>query len=231
MTSPARLSQLLCAWLVIGFSVAQGAQSRNVKDMVAALASDDAATRAGAACELKGEGDLAADAIAPLVRLMADASPVERTVCSQHWWRNSDLLTTPGALAAQALVSIGSRAFEPVLAALQQPQWVARRNAAWALGALHDSRAVKPLIRAIEDREADVRAQAAWALGVLDDQSAMEPLAAALKDGDARVRKQAAWALGVLGDSRATAGLIVALKDADAGVRRQAAWALGVIGK
>lgn len=232
MTSaPAWLSQLLCAWLWIAFSVVPGAQSRSVGDMIAALSSDDAATRARAACDLKAEGDLAADAIAPLVRVMADASPVERTVCGQHWWRNSDLLTTPGEQAAQALVSIGSRAFEPVLAALHQPQWVARRNAAWALGALHDSRAVKALMTALEDREADVRAQAAWALGALDHRAAMEPLAAALKDGDARVRRQAAWALGVLGDSRATAGLIVALKDADATVRRQAAWALGVIGK
>jgi HEAT repeat protein len=226
-----RLRRWSWVWLSIAMTVAPSAQSRSVRDMIAELGSDDAATRARAACDLKHEGDLAAEAVAPLIRLMADASPVERTVCSQHWWRNEEHLTTPGELAAQALVSIGSRAFDSVVSALKQPQWVARRNAAWALGALDDSRAVKPLLTALGDREADVRAQAAWALGALDDRAAMEPLAAALKDDDPRVRRQAAWALGVLGDSRATSGLITALKDNDAGVRRQAAWALGVIGK
>ena len=64
----------------------------------------------------------------------------------ENWWRNDDKLTTPGEQAAAALVSIGSRTIEPLLAALQQPQWVTRRNAAWALGALDDARAVKALI-------------------------------------------------------------------------------------
>jgi bilin biosynthesis protein len=227
----APLPRLLCVALLMTATAGTGAQSRSVNDMIAGLASDDAAARARAACELKAEGDLAVDAIAPLVRLLGDASPVERSVCRQHWWRNSDLLTTPGEQAAAALVSIGSRAYEPIVAALQQPQWAARRNAAWALGALDDSRAVKALVTALKDREAGVRAQAAWALGALDDSAAIEPLTAALKDDDGRVRGQAAWALGAIGDSRATAGLIVALRDSDASVRRHAAWALGAIGK
>ena len=224
-------AHLICAWLGISLSVVPGAQPRSVKDLIAGLASEDPPARARAACDLKEEGDLAAEAIAPLLRLLADASPVERTVCQQHWWRNSDLLTTPGQQAAAALVSIGSRSVEPLLNALHQPQWTARRNAAWALGALDDSRAVAALIAALDDREPDVRAQAAWALGAIGDRTAVERLNAALKDVDARVRKQAAWALGALGDSRATPGLIAALKDTDAGVRRQAAWALGTIGK
>jgi HEAT repeat protein len=207
------------------------AQARPVTELIASLSSDDPAARAKAACQLKREGDLAADAIAPLVRTLADAAPVDRSVCRENWWRGSETLTSPGEQAAAALVSIGSRAMNPLLDALQQPQWVTRRNAAWALGALDDARAVDALIKAIRDPEPDVRAQAAWALGAIDDPAAMDPLAAALKDGDARVRRQAAWALGAIGDSRATAGLIVALKDTDPGVRRQAAWALGAIGK
>ena len=229
--APVRLALGVCAWVSIALTASPAAQSRSVKDLVVSLSAEDAMARARAACELKSEGDLAVDAVAPLVQLLADATPVERTACRQHWWRNSDLLTTPGELAAAALVSIGTRAFEPVLAALEQPQWVARRNAAWALGALDDGRAVNALLKALGDREPDVRAQAAWALGALDATPAMDRLTAALKDNDARVRRQAAWALGVIGDSRATSGLIVALKDTDAGVRRQAAWALGVIGK
>lgn len=224
-------TRLLGGCLSVAFTGALAAQSRNITDMVSALSSDDPSTRATAACELKREGDAAVVAVGPLVRTLADAAPVDRTVCRENWWRNSETLTTPGEQAAAALVSIGSRAIEPLLAAIQQPQWVTRRNAAWALGALDDARAVKALINALRDREADVRAQAAWALGAIDDAAAMDPLTAALKDDDARVRRQAAWALGVIGDSRATAGLIVALKDTDAGVRRQAAWALGAIGK
>jgi HEAT repeat protein len=213
------------------FSVALGAQARHVADLITALSADDPSARAAAACQLKKEADGAVDAIGPLVRALADAAPVDHTVCRENWWRNDDKLTSPGEQAAAALVSIGSRAVEPLLAALQQPQWITRRNAAWALGALDERRAVKPLMNALRDREPDVRAQAAWALGAIDDASAMEALTTALKDDDVRVRRQAAWALGAIGDSRATSELIVALKDTDATVRRQAAWALGAIGK
>lgn len=212
-------------------SSALGQQSRNIKELIAALSAEDPAVRAQAACDLKEEGEAAAEATEPLLRLLTDGSPVEKSVCHERWWRNADLLTTPGEQAAAALVSIGSRTFDALVKTLRQPQWIARRNAAWALGALDDPRAVKPLIAAMSDAEPEVRAQAAWALGALDDAAALEKLTEMVKDSDARVRRQAAWALGVIGDSRATPVLIVALKDADAGVRRQAAWALGNIGK
>ena len=223
--------QLLFVMTAFALSASVAAQSKAIKDLIAELGSDDPAARARAACELKADADLAAGAIASLIRLLGDGSPVERVVCKQRWWRNSELLTTPGEEAAAALVAMGTRAYDPLVAALQHPQWITRRNAAWALGALDDPRAVKNLLNVLKDREAGVRAQAAWALGALDDRIAMDPLTAALKDDDARVRSQAAWALGAIGDSRATAGLIVALKDTDPSVRRQAAWALGAISK
>ena len=226
-----RLARLafVAGWVALGASGA--AQRRGVKDAAAALAAGDPISRARAACALKKEGDLAADAVRPLVQLLADASPVERSVCEQHWGQHRDPLTTPGELAAAALVSIGSRAFDPVLSALKDQRWVARRNAAWALGALSDSRAAKALMETLKDQEADVRQQAAWALGALGEEIATEALIAALKDPDAGVRRQAAWALGAIGDARGTEGLIAALKDGDAGVRKQAAWAIGAIGK
>jgi HEAT repeat protein len=218
--------------IVVGItSSINAAQERTVNDLVAALAASDPAVRAQAACDLKDEGATAAQAIDQLVRLLSDGAPVERTVCRARWWRGGDFLTTPGQEAAAALVAIGSGALEPLLKSLKQPQWIARRNAAWALGALDDQRAVKPLIDALSDSEPDVRAQAAWALGALEDNAALAKLTETLKDNDARVRRQSAWALGVMADSRATSGLVVALKDPDAGVRRQAAWALGNIGR
>jgi HEAT repeat protein len=207
------------------------AQERSIKELIAALAASDPAVRAQAACDLKDEGEAAVQAVEPLVRLLSDGAPVEQTICRERWWRNGDLLTTPGQEAAAALVSVGTRAVDPLLKALTQPQWIARRNAAWALGALDDPRAVKPLISALGDSEPDVRAQAAWALGALEDPAALQKLTETLRDGDARVRRQSAWALGVMGDARATSPLLVALKDADAGVRRQAAWAIGNIGR
>ena len=52
------------------------AQERSVRDLVAALRAGDPLTRARAACDLRELGDRAADAIAPLVALMDDATPV-----------------------------------------------------------------------------------------------------------------------------------------------------------
>jgi HEAT repeat protein len=206
-------------------------ESRPAKELIAHLASDDPGARTRAACELRELGDRAVDAIAPLVRLLADGSPVEGTVCGRRWsQRGDDALTSPGEEAAAALAAIGTRAFQPVLGALRHDAWIARRNAAWALGALDDNRAVASLAETLRDREAPVREQAAWALGAIDDTQAVPALAAALKDPDARVRKQSAWALGALDDSRAVPDLIQALSDSDDKTRSQAAWALGAIG-
>src|SRR5262245_27368495 len=179
-------------------------QNQDARQLIAELRANDAVARTRAACGLRELGDAAGEAIDPLVALLDDASPVEPTVCERRWWRGSDNdQTTPGEQAASALVAIGSCAVPAVLAALQRPSWVARRNAAWALGALDDSRAVKPLIDVIRDREPQVREQAAWALGALDDPSAVTALVAALKDENPRVRKQSAWALGAIDDPRA----------------------------
>ena len=73
----------------------------------------------------------------------------------------------PGELAAAALVGIGSRVIPALLAALDEPVWIARRNAAWALGALDDPRGIAPVANALKDTEPGVRAQAAWALGAM----------------------------------------------------------------
>jgi len=202
-----------------------------IKDLVSELSAAEPSVRAKAACELAARGDAAADAIQPLVALLSDPSPVQEDVCDRRWSRGGpEHLTSPGEEAAAALVSIGTRAYEPVLAALRAPAWVARRNAAWALGAFDDRRAVAPLVDALKDREPPVREQAAWALGAIDENSAVPALVAALKDGDARVRRQSAWALGAIDDARAVDALVHALSDTASGVRQQAAWALGAIG-
>ena len=204
---------------------------RSARELIVELDSVEAVVRARAACALRDLGDRAADALTPLVKLLADGSPVEGSVCTRRWWRGgSNDLTSPGEQAAAALAAIGSRAFQPVVTALKSDAWIARRNAAWALGALDDERAAPALIDTLRDREAAVREQAAWALGAIDTPDAVPALLTTLKDGDAKVRRQSAWALGAIDDPRAVDGLMGALGDPSADVREQAAWALGAVG-
>ena len=201
------------------------------RDLMAQLSSVDPAARAKAACGLRELGDDAAAAIDALVALLPDGAPVEQSVCERNWGRwNNQHTTTPGEQAASTLVSIGGRTLKPLLAAVKHSSWIARRNAAWALGALDDRSASDALLGALGDAESPVREQAAWALGALDDTAATPKLTGALKDESAKVRRQAAWALGAIDDPRAVDPLMRALKDGDADVREQAAWALGAIG-
>jgi HEAT repeat protein len=206
---------------------------QNTADLAARLRDADPRTRTIAACDLQRMGSASRDAIAALVERLSDASPVDPKVCGEdrhYWWKDIDHQTTPGEEAAAALVAIGTESLPSLIAASRAPQWVARRNAVWALGALDDARGVAPALAAMADREPPVRRVAAWALGTLDAEVAVNALIDALSDSDAGVRSQVAWALGAVGDRRAVDGLIKTLKDQDESVRMQAAWALGAIG-
>jgi HEAT repeat protein len=217
---------------IIALSLIALAPQHDASAAAAGLASADPAQRARAACELRELGDQAAPTRSKLVAMLADASPVDPAVCGERTWRfrGHQELTSPGEQAASALVAIGDSSKPALRTTLTGPAWVARRNAAWALGALKDSEAVPALIDALKDTDAGVREQVAWALGAIGDRRAVDGLVTALADTTPAVRKQAAWALGAIGDGRAVAGLTRALKDADAAVRKQAAWALGAIG-
>jgi len=209
------------------------AEAQNAADVISRLRDQDPRTRAIAACDLQRMGSAARMAIAALVERLPDASPVDPKVCGEdrHYWsKDIDQQTSPGEEAAAALVAIGTESLPSLTTAARASQWVARRNAVWALGALDDPRGVTPALGALEDREPPVRRVAAWALGRLDADVAVTALIAALGDTDASVRSQVAWALGAIGDRRAVDGLIKALKDQDEAVRSQAAWALGSIG-
>jgi HEAT repeat protein len=205
---------------------------QDATDLVARLRDADPRVRAVAACDLQRLGSGARGAIAALVERLPDASPVDPKVCGEdrHYWsRDIDQQTSPGEEAAAALVAIGTESLPSLVTATRAPQWVARRNAVWALGALDDARGVTPALGALADREPPVRRVAAWALGALDSDQAVTALIAALGDADAGVRSQVAWALGAIRDRRAVDELIKTLKDQDETVRMQAAWALGAI--
>lgn len=219
-------------WLPHAVPPLGAAATQSVEDLSAQLSAPDPAIRATAACELRKRGSAAAGAVDALLERLADAAPVARPVCGEKWHRSlDDTRTSPGEEAAAALVSIGSRTVDPLVARLGDPVWIARRNAAWALGALDAQRAVSALARVLEkDDEASVREQAAWALGAIGDRAATPALIKGLGDADAQVRRQSAWAAGAVGDRRAVDRLISVLRDGDPRVREQAAWALGAIG-
>jgi HEAT repeat protein len=205
---------------------------QEVEAAAAGLSSADPGVRTRAACDLRKLGRQAEAVLPRLVTMLDDGSPVEGSVCGERTWRfgHAQDPTTPGEQAASALVAIGTPAYEPLTKALGGQAWIARRNAAWALGALGNRGAVPLLSRSLHDPEAAVRNRSAWALGALDSSEAVPALIEALKDTDAGVREQVAWALGAIGDRRAVDGLVGALGDSAAGVRKQAAWALGALG-
>ena len=213
------------------------ASQADARALAAGLSSADPSIRTKAACDLRELGKDAAPAMSQLVGLLADGSPVDPGVCAEGTWRSGHYrwseradVTSPGEQAASVLVAIGTPAYEPLTRALKASAWIARSNAAWALGALGNHAAAPLLSGALHDMEAAVRAKSAWALGALDASEAVSALVDALKDTDPGVRQQAAWALGAIGDRRAVGGLSPALKDAEPRVRQQAAWALGAIG-
>lgn len=221
-------------WLIIA-AMAAIAPQKDATAAAAGLASADPSTRTRAACELRALGSQAAPALPRLVAMLEDGSPVDAAVCGERTWgngrfRGAQETTTPGEQAASVLVAIGTPAYDPLTKALAAPAWIARTNAAWALGALGNRRAVPLLSRTLADTEPNVRKRGAWALGALDASEAVPALIEALKDSDAGVREQVAWALGAIGDRRAVDGLVGALSDSVASVRKQAAWALGAIG-
>jgi HEAT repeat protein len=223
--------------MIIAMAVTLSMHQADARTRAAGLSSADPSARARAACELRELGSDAMPALAQLVAQLADGSTVDRSVCGDRTWRlgrnrnadNADM-TSPGEQAAGALVAIGKAAYEPLTRTLKSPAWIARRNAAWALGALGNREAAPLLINALHDAETAVRHESAWALGALDADAAVPALIDALKDADAGVREQAAWALGAIGDRRAVTALTASLKDSDPKVRQQSAWALGAIG-
>jgi hypothetical protein len=90
---------------------------------------------------------------------------------------------------AEAWVSIGPAAVEPLLLCFTAESELTRERAAWALGELKDKRAVPKLIEVLNDRSYFVRAQAARSLSLIGDEAAVGPLIEAItpKGGYVRV--------------------------------------------
>lgn len=99
--------------------------------------------QAAAAYWLGQQKSAAKEAIDPLLSLLGDATAVDAKQYRQHPLEKITL----GEEVAAALVNIGHPSIEPLIKILQNsPQAEARKNAAWALGALHDTGATNEQI-------------------------------------------------------------------------------------
>ena len=111
--------------------------AESISRHIAQLKSGSAQEKAAAAYWLGRQRAAAATAVDPLVELLGDASEI-----NPNQYRGNKILQklTLGEEAAAALVNIGHPSIEPLIRVLRtSPLAEARKNAAWALGALHDS--------------------------------------------------------------------------------------------
>lgn len=104
---------------------------------ISILKTGKAQEKAAAAYWLGQQHTVAAPAVNPLVNLLGDSSEVNPLK-----YRSSPIATrmTLGEEVAAALVNIGHPSIDALIRVLKtSPLAEARKNAAWALGALHDT--------------------------------------------------------------------------------------------
>jgi HEAT repeat protein len=100
---------------------------------------------------------------------------------------------------------MGSKAATPVLLALlDDPEAVARREVLLALGKLGDATAAESIARDLYSDSAEVRSAAARALALLKTPAQLEAIDALKGDYDRRVRESATAALDVLSPAAPT---------------------------
>lgn len=122
--------------LVAG-AAASSSRGDAIASHIALLKSSNPQERAAAAYWLGQQHSAAAKAVSPLLELLGDATEI-----NPSRYRASRILQklTLGEEAAAALVNIGHPSIEPLIHVLKNsPLPEARKNAAWALGALHDT--------------------------------------------------------------------------------------------
>ena len=119
------------------------ARGEAINRHISVLKTGKAQQKAAAAYWLGQQHVAAAPAVNPLVELLGDTSEV-----NPGQYRSSKLPArlTLGEEAAAALVNIGHPSIEALIRVLKtSPLAEARKNAAWALGALHDTGATSQI--------------------------------------------------------------------------------------
>lgn len=214
----------------------------DVAGALAALHSDDAATRAQAVrllglARAKESGD-------ELLAAVSDMDPGVSLMAGEALARLNDPATASGLLvalehpnervrlvAAQTLGQMGiDAAVKPLRNMLFRGSGTEATFAGQALGRIGSPAAVEALVAALEEPVPTSRWHAAMAGVEAAGQAAVGPLQDLLDSRDVYVRRNAAEALGWIGMPEATPGLVDALRDHDETVRSRAAWSLGIIG-
>lgn len=112
---------------------------QNIAHHIAVLKSGSAQQKAASAYWLGQQHASAADAVNPLSELLADKTEVDP---SRYRQAAKEVKLTLGEEAASALVQIGRSSIPSLIRTLKtSPSPEARKNAAWALGALHETSA------------------------------------------------------------------------------------------
>jgi len=131
---------------------------------------------------------------------------------------------------ADALVNVGEKAVEPLIAELKSDSMNVRYEVADVLGRIGSKNAIEPLIVILKDENHNVRYEAAVALGKIGSRTTIGPLSVTSNDEHYFVRKKSAEALCRILSEKAVEPLMEALKDKNESVRGAAATALGNIG-
>jgi HEAT repeat protein len=132
----------ICLLVLTGFgpkrgtTVSGGGETDAFARHVAVLRSGKPQQKAAAAYWLGQQHSAAAGAVDSLLEFLGDSTEVD---AKQYRQRPLEKMTL-GEEVAAALVNIGHPSIEPLIRVLKNsPQAEARKNAAWALGALHDT--------------------------------------------------------------------------------------------
>lgn len=176
-----------------------------VDALVIALEDPERDVRAAAARSLGGLGGEAA--VEPLVQVLAAGR-------------------VPYAVAAHALLSLGSPALPELRRLVDEVEHEVRATAIEVIGLLGDPSDAALLERRLRDASASVRAKAAIGLGRIGAEGARTGLRAALTDRVPFVRAAAAEAVAALGDVGAIAALEALAAAAEFEPARAAAHAL-----
>jgi len=134
--------------------------------------------------------------------------------------------------AASSVLSLiaDERVLAPLIASLENPDWIVRMHATKALGRVKDARAIEPLIPLLQDKVKAVREEATTALAEIGD-PALPSLLEALKHSEWLVRLHAVEALGKSCSAEAVEPLLwVLFNDHDQAIREDTVRALGQLG-
>ncbi len=213
----------------------------SVAEHIAALDDEDWGVREDAATALGQLGD--PRGVQPLIRTLRDSDRAVREAATSS-------LT---ALGQPAVLSLGfclqdsnlqvqetaacilstiadEQVFEPLMAALLNPNWIVRMSAAKGLARIQNPEAIPTLVLLLQDKVPTVRDEAINALKAIGEAS-VPSLLEGLQDPNWKIRLRSVEALAILGPPTAVQPLMTLIQqDSDTTIRQDAIRALGQIG-